>query len=146
MTFSRRSFINATSAFSLGMLGLQTLSLNGRQASRHLGYGKLIKDVAGILDLPADFNYKIIGRRGDKMSDGFFLPDKPDGMATFHGSCKEEVILVRNHEINPRVSGVSGPFGKNNQLAKNLSAKYPFKVKYAKVSSTKIISRTDFFS
>ena len=101
MNNSRRSFLSSTGSFALGFMGLKTLSLSGKQEANHLGYGKLVKDEKGILDLPPNFRYRIIGKVGDQMSDGFFLPDKPDGMATFQSSKANEVILIRNHEINP---------------------------------------------
>ena len=65
------------------MWGLKTLSLLGKDSLSHPGYGQLIKDKNKILDLPKGFSYKIIGKTGDQMWDGFFLPDKTDGMATF---------------------------------------------------------------
>ena len=54
------------------------------------------------------------------MSDGFFLPDKPDGMATFPSSKANEMILVRNHEINPGTSSKDGPFGNKNIKTKDI--------------------------
>ena len=57
------------------------------------------------------------------MSDGFFLPDKQDGMAAFPSSKANEVILVRNHEINPGTPPIDGPFGpKNKKLEEVLKA------------------------
>ena len=53
------------------------------------------------------------------MSDGFFLPDKPDGMATFPSSKANEMILVRNHEIN-RTPAKDGPFGNKNFKLKDI--------------------------
>jgi len=114
MNNSRRSFLSSTGSFALGFMGLKTLSLSGKHESNHLGYGKLVKDEKGILDLPPDFRYRIIGKVGDQMSDGFFLPDKPDGMATFQSSKANEVILIRNHEINPGTPSKDGPFGNKN--------------------------------
>ena len=66
-----------------------------------------------ILDLPKGFSCKIIGT-GDQMSDGFYLPDKPDGMATFPSSKANEMILVSNHEINPGAPAKDGPLGNKN--------------------------------
>ena len=114
MNSSRRTFLRTTQSFAIGMIGLKTLSLSGKVSQAHPGYGKLIKDKKQILDLPKGFSYKIIGKTGDQMSDGFFLPDKPDGMATFPSSKANEMILVRNHEINPGTSSKDGPFGNKN--------------------------------
>ena len=73
-----------------------------------------------MLDLPKNFDYKIIGKTGDLMSDELLLPGKPDGMATFPATNPEEVILVRNHEIDPGASSKEGPFGKRNSKLKGI--------------------------
>lgn len=54
------------------------------------------------------------------MSDGFFIPDKPDGMATFQSSMARVVILIINHEINPGTSSKNGPFGNKNIRLKDV--------------------------
>ena len=124
MINTRRSFMLTTSSFAMGLVGLQTISIAGRESLTDPGYGKLIKDKAGILDLPQHFNYEIVGRAGEEMSDGFLLPGKPDGMASFPGSQKNQVILVRNHEINPAALSSQRPFGKSNERRQNLSGDY----------------------
>lgn len=53
-----------------------------------------------MLDLPAGFSYKVISQLGDKMSDGFTVPDKADGMGCI-ALDDERVALVRNHELKP---------------------------------------------
>ena len=111
MNNSRRSFLSSTGSFALGLMGLKTLSLSGKQESNHLGYGKLVKDEKGILDLPPNFRYRIIGKVGDQMSDGFFLPDKPDGMATSilqskrSNSLFEIMRLIQAHRLKMVLSG-----------------------------------------
>jgi secreted PhoX family phosphatase len=52
----------------------------------------------GLLELPVGFSCIEIGRFGSRMSDGFRLPAKPDGMACFEvdGSW----VLLRNHEVS----------------------------------------------
>ena len=52
----------------------------------------------------------------------FFL-EKPDGMATFSSSKRNEVVIVRNHEINPEASAKEGPFGAKNKKLKDISQK-----------------------
>jgi secreted PhoX family phosphatase len=79
-------------------------------------YGPLVKDPAGVFDLPEGFTYKIISQTGDLMSDGLLVPDRPDGMATFEGS-RGRVILIRNHELMP---SHPGPFGTDGALAANV--------------------------
>lgn len=48
------------------------------------------------------------------MSDGFLVPGKGDGMATFKGK-NNTTILIRNHE-NVSNDFKNGPFGKKNEL------------------------------
>ena len=83
-----------------GFLGLQrALGARVRPEGRLCrGYGPLVKDAAGILDLPEGFSYRVISRRGTKMTDGFLVPGQPDGMAAFAGK-SGRIILVRNHEL-----------------------------------------------
>ncbi|MEE4200785.1 MAG: alkaline phosphatase PhoX [Erythrobacter sp.] len=64
------------------------------------GYGPLIPDPQGLLDLPLGFSYRVLSQLGDKMSDGGRVPDHADGMG-----CLDlgggEIVLVRNHELVP---------------------------------------------
>ena len=116
---SRRTFVNNS---AVGMMGFGILgkvhsafklgTLLPRNMNLFEKYGPLIKDPLGVINLPDRFNYKIISRTGQKMTDGLITPDKPDGMATFSGS-NGRVILIRNHELMP---GQKGAFGKQNQL------------------------------
>ncbi len=80
------------------------------------GYGPLLNDPDGLIKLPKGFNYKIISKVGTKMADGFLVPGKPDGMATFQGK-NDTVIIVRNHELT---SASEGAFGPKNELLKKL--------------------------
>jgi len=62
------------------------------------GYGPLVVDPNGLLDLPAGFSYQVVAQSGDTMDDGLYAPGQPDGMACFalEGS---KVALVVNHEL-----------------------------------------------
>lgn len=62
------------------------------------GYGPLIKDPNGLLDLPAGFTYEVVSQAGDTMDDGLYMPGQPDGMGCFPLSDRE-VALVCNHEL-----------------------------------------------
>ena len=65
-----------------------------------LGYGGLVPDPAGLLDLPPGFSYRVISKFGDPMDDGGTVPDAADGMGCFDlGNGK--LALVRNHELRP---------------------------------------------
>jgi secreted PhoX family phosphatase len=65
------------------------------------GYGPLEPDPARLLDLPRGFSYRIISSLGDRMDDGFFVPDRADGMGAIPLD-ERRVALVRNHELAPR--------------------------------------------
>lgn len=123
---NRREFLAQAGKVSLGFLGLETwLSLyysachvpGGQDLHLEEKYGSLKTDPYRIIDLPLGFSYRVLIRAGEKMSDGFISPDKPDGMATFRGSSADRVILLRNHELMP---ADTGPFGTNNRLLKNI--------------------------
>ncbi len=101
---NRRDFLKVgglgTVALTLGTTGL--LSLTGAKegvaaTSGFTGYGPLVKDPNGILDLPRGFHYKIISQTGERMPNGDLIPALFDGMAAFKGE-KNTTILVRNHE------------------------------------------------
>lgn len=127
----RRKFIKHSGNLSLGFVGLQSLmstfdSFGGQSALSNkiseevkaVGYGKLRKDPAGILNLPDGFTYRIISTRGDKMSDGLLVPGLGDGMATFKGT-GDNVIIIRNHEVSPGDLENSA-FGKPPYLINNV--------------------------
>ena len=78
------------------------------------GYGRLVEDPAGVLDLPEGFHYHVLSRTGDFMRDGLRIPGAPDGMAAFQGA-GDKVILVRNHELS-RDSIFASPYGVDGGL------------------------------
>ncbi|MBL4602825.1 MAG: DUF839 domain-containing protein, partial [Emcibacteraceae bacterium] len=92
MSFSRRTFVAGacTLAFSGLLKGLAVGSTASNKSVT--GYGSLVPD--DILDLPQEFSYKIISAFGDKMNDGYLVPNKADGMGCFalEGS---KVALIR---------------------------------------------------
>lgn len=97
----------STVAFTLGTTGLLSLTNveNGvaaagkaRGKSRFGGFGPLVKDPNGILDLPRGFQYRIISQEGDKLSDGRPIPSAFDGMTALSGP-HNSTVLVRNHEL-----------------------------------------------
>jgi secreted PhoX family phosphatase len=73
-------------------------SAGGRQT---VGYGPLVRDPAGFLDLPEHFSYRSISQLGTKMDDGLIVPDRADGMGCFALPGGRHA-LVRNHELSPR--------------------------------------------
>lgn len=106
----RRSFLAAT--------GTAMAALAASGCARYVAgaplagvpaYGELVPDPAGVLDLPRGFSYRVLSRLGDRMSDGFTVPNAADGMGCFDlGGGK--LALVRNHELraNRDGGGVTG--------------------------------------
>ncbi len=95
---NRRQFLAATgSAFAaLVASGCSTRTTLG--GAGFAGYGPLVPDPQGLLDLPQGFSYRVLSSLGDAMTDGLKVPDRADGMGCFDlGSGK--LALVRNHEL-----------------------------------------------
>lgn len=74
------------------------------------GYGPLIPDPEGLLDMPEGFSYRLLSNLGDKMDDGGTVPNKADGMGCFDIG-NGEIALVRNHELVAS-DGAGGPIAK----------------------------------
>ncbi|MDC8831968.1 alkaline phosphatase PhoX [Alteromonas gilva] len=72
------------------------------------GYGPLKEDPNGLLDLPDGFSYTVLSSFGDKMDDGFSVPDAADGMGCIAIS-QDVVALIRNHELQPKHLEKYGP-------------------------------------
>ncbi|WP_441000076.1 alkaline phosphatase PhoX [Fodinibius sp. SL11] len=124
MSISRKHFLKQAGAMALGFSGLQLFSrcTPAEQSSRTLSvdpFGPLEADQQGLFDLPQDFSYKIISTFGDTMDDGFMVPHRPDGMATFP-SPDGYTILIRNHEVNPAKGGAESAFGEDFALTSKL--------------------------
>jgi uncharacterized protein len=112
---SRRKFVTATSIVSMGFLGLKTFATAaGNALKSRAGFGELHPDPNNILNLPKGFSYRIISQQGERMDDGLLVPGLHDGSASFAGSKPEEVLLLRNHEINTGGEAF-GAFGKRNE-------------------------------
>ncbi|GAA4144026.1 alkaline phosphatase PhoX [Actinomadura keratinilytica] len=95
------------------------------------GYGPLLPDPEGVLDLPRGFRYTVLSREGEPLRSGQGpVPSHHDGMAAFAGRRPGEVLLVRNHENRPnaahRVPAVDGltydPEGKGGCTALEVDA------------------------
>ncbi len=113
MSISRRHFLQNAMALAIGFTGLQTFL--GCRSERRPGFGPLVSDANGVLDLPDGFSYNIISRAGDQMSDGLYVPALPDGMAAFPGP-DGTTLLVCNHEVNVGAPATSGAFGVGHDL------------------------------
>ncbi|HIK06433.1 MAG TPA: DUF839 domain-containing protein [Trichormus sp. M33_DOE_039] len=109
MQLSRRKFFTLAGASAAGTVlaspleGLIARKAFGQVASR--GYGSLVRDPNGLLDLPPGFSYTTFSRTNDLMSDGSRVPGSHDGMAAFAGP-RNTIILVRNHELGAGLTGL----------------------------------------
>jgi hypothetical protein len=85
-----------------------------RRPAQAAGWGPLVRDPDGILDLPAGFRYHIIdqfkvGNERQEMSDGYLVPGNPDGMMCFELR-DGRLALMRNHELNNLVDFAKTPY------------------------------------
>jgi secreted PhoX family phosphatase len=103
---SRRSILRST-AGAAGFVGLRTALEHRLSAQPNLGFGPLVPDPEGLLDLPRGFKYRAFSRTGDPMDDGYRVPGAHDGMAAFPGP-NGNTLLVRNHEMQVVAPGASG--------------------------------------
>ena len=118
--------MSQTAAITAGFAGLRSFtgcaagpSTSGQPM--HKEFGPLLPDPEGILDLPAGFSYQILSRTGEEMDDGFLVPAKHDGMATFKGPGSLSII-VRNHENkgpNNKVSAFGSDAKRFDKLPKD---------------------------
>jgi secreted PhoX family phosphatase len=75
------------------------------------GYGPLVPDPDGVLDLPRGFRYTILSREGEPLRSGQGpVPSHADGMAAFPGG-RDRAWLVRNHENRPDAAHRVPPVG-----------------------------------
>ncbi|GHH36822.1 alkaline phosphatase PhoX [Streptomyces candidus] len=65
---------------------------------RRAGYGPLVPDPKGLLDLPRGFRHRVLSREGEPLRSGEGpVPSNHDGMTALRGR-RGRVHLVRNHE------------------------------------------------
>ncbi|MFB6979639.1 alkaline phosphatase PhoX [Streptomyces scopuliridis] len=133
MSATRRQILARTGAIAAGITfsGAVSELFSGTAAAQglgHRGYGPLITDPDGLLDLPRGFRYKVLSREGDSLRSGEGrVPSNHDGMAAFPGR-RGRVHLVRNHENRatapipvPTVPGLTyDPMGKGGCTALEL--------------------------
>jgi len=112
---NRRHFNLSVASLAFAGLGSCTTTPRAAPGSIAQGYGPLVRDPRGLLDLPAGFSYRIISSAGEAMADGFVVPDRADGMGSFRLDA-DRTILVRNHELAPNHSS-TGPFRNAGQVS-----------------------------
>jgi uncharacterized protein len=129
-SISRRHFLTRSSSVALGFAGLSASLARGSttglldaliRSDDSIGFGALIRDPKGILDLPAGFSYSIFSKIGEAMDDGLRVPGKHDAMGAFpfindDGSIDpDRTIIIRNHEIED-AHKTTGPFKAKGSL------------------------------
>jgi secreted PhoX family phosphatase len=100
---TRREFNKSMLSTALSGLALHLSSTSALANVNMSGFGDLIADPKGMLDLPAGFRYHVISTLGQAMDDGLTVPDRADGMGCI-ALDDERVALVRNHELQPKHS------------------------------------------
>ncbi|MFG3009642.1 alkaline phosphatase PhoX [Streptomyces cinerochromogenes] len=135
MSATRRQILARASALGTGIAFTGALSelfagTAAAQSPGHTGYGPLVPDPNGLLDLPKGFRYTVLSREGDQLRSGEGpVPSNHDGMAAFTGRAGR-THLVRNHENRvtaripvPTVDGLTyDPAGKGGCTALTLDA------------------------
>jgi len=122
----RRRFLKTAAAASAaalapGALDVLLAGVAHGATARATGYGPLVPDPAGLLDLPAGFHYRTMSaatvstltdpRFADRLDDGVTVPALHDGMASFAGP-DGITILIRNHEMEPGMEPAVDPLGR----------------------------------
>ncbi|MEI7032716.1 alkaline phosphatase PhoX [Streptomyces pratensis] len=117
----RRALAGSGAAAAIAFTGAFGELFAGTAAARgHRGYGPLVPDPAGLLDLPKGFRYRVLSREGEPLRSGEGrVPGNHDGMGALPGR-RGRVHLVRNHENRsgaeigvPTVDGLTyDPMGK----------------------------------
>ncbi len=109
MKITRRRFTQALGSVAFIGLASNLAACQGKPVKKATDvYGALQLDPNGLLDLPKGFSYKIISSFEEKMSDGYNVPDRADGMGCFDLG-DNKIALVRNHEMKKGHTG-DGPF------------------------------------
>ncbi|MFD8059226.1 alkaline phosphatase PhoX [Streptomyces cyaneofuscatus] len=99
-TATRRQVLAGSgAAAAIAFTGAFSELFAGTAAARgHSGYGPLVPDPDGLLDLPKGFRYRVLSREGDPLRSGEGkVPSNHDGMTALAGR-NGRVHLVRNHE------------------------------------------------
>jgi secreted PhoX family phosphatase len=111
---SRRRFLGLGAATTASLAISQSVEALFARAARGgplsaAGYGPLVADPKGLLDLPAGFQYRVFStarvdaendpRFTQRLTNGELVPPLHDGMGAFRGPAGV-TVLVRNHEVD----------------------------------------------
>jgi uncharacterized protein len=108
MTLTRRALLRSSALTGAGLAIGTAFSgfAAGRVSAGSAGYGPLVPDPAGLLDLPHGFQYRVLGKGGNLWSTGFTsyddgqkLAGDADGAASF-AIGRNRTVLVTNHELS----------------------------------------------
>ena len=122
MSLSRRHVLAggaaalAFSGFARNVLGQETETYRNEVP----GYGPLVRDPLGVIDLPQGFEYRILSQAGQTMDDGLLVPHTADGMGCIplrnrFGFGSNRVALICNHELDKDDDTVTA-FGAGHHL------------------------------
>lgn len=100
VALDRRRFAQGLAATAFAGLALHSRHVSAAMLAESQGFGKVIPDPAGILDLPPGFSYRLLSQFGQTMSDGYRVPNSADGMGCTMLS-DGRLCLMRNHELGP---------------------------------------------
>jgi secreted PhoX family phosphatase len=151
MSATRRQVLARASALGAGIAFTGALSelFAGTAAAQnlgHSGYGPLVPDPHGLLDLPEGFRYTVLSREGDPLRSGEGpVPSNHDGMAAFAGR-GGRTHLVRNHENRataripvPAVEGITyDPAGKGGCTALALDSRNRVLAEHVAIAGTAV--------
>ncbi|MFF9109779.1 MULTISPECIES: PhoX family protein [unclassified Streptomyces] len=151
MSATRRQVLARASALGAGIAFTGALSelFAGTAAAQnlgHSGYGPLVPDPHGLLDLPEGFRYTVLSREGDPLRSGEGpVPSHHDGMAAFAGR-GGRTHLVRNHENRataripvPTVEGITyDPAGKGGCTALALDSRNRVLAEHVAIAGTAV--------
>jgi uncharacterized protein len=115
MTLSRRDLIRTTSLAGVGLtltgnakavFAAEPAIADAAASADFTGYGALVSDPAGLLDVPAGFTYRVVTKTGWKLKDvendplvKGNVPGAMDGATSFPGT-DGTTLLVTNHELD----------------------------------------------
>ncbi len=119
MIADRRRFLRATGSAFAALAASGCLRTPLAAAPAGTGYGPLVPDPHGLIDLPQGFSYRVLSSLGEAMSDGGTVPDRADGMGCFDlGGGK--IALVRNHELSADKDGGGATGAAYDTVARSL--------------------------
>jgi len=100
---TRRDALRAGGAAVLACVGAcsDTEATPKKQAHKApLARRTLVREPLGLLEIAEGFRVRVLQRAGERMSDGYRVPGRPDAMACFSGP-DGAWVLMRNHELAP---------------------------------------------